>query len=87
MTHLIVFDPTNATHNALIPSFADIHIACIEKDSTIATFMRISVGGSGLARKLMEKLEEEVKAHGQTLLLMFIIYNQGQYLTKDAADT
>ncbi|KAJ6589474.1 acetyltransferase [Mycena capillaripes] len=135
MTHLIVFDPTNATHSAYIPSFADIHIACIEKDSTIATFMpplkrdviidwwkeramdaadgkriiimalvedadgREQLGGyvilhrplieanpyrgsvekllvspdfrrRGLARKLMERLEEEAKAHGQTLLVM-----------------
>ncbi|KAK7006231.1 N-acetyltransferase domain-containing protein [Favolaschia claudopus] len=33
-----IFDPTNAEHLALIPAFADIHIACIETDHTIATF-------------------------------------------------
>ncbi|KAJ7431559.1 acyl-CoA N-acyltransferase [Mycena latifolia] len=33
-----VFDPTNPEHIALIPSFADIHIACIEIDHTIANF-------------------------------------------------
>jgi hypothetical protein len=36
---LVVFDPTNSKHTALIPSFADIHIQCIEIDGTIATFM------------------------------------------------
>jgi ribosomal protein S18 acetylase RimI-like enzyme len=34
----ILFDHTNAAHVALLPSFADIHIACIETDHTIATF-------------------------------------------------
>ncbi|KAJ6589231.1 acyl-CoA N-acyltransferase [Mycena capillaripes] len=33
-----VFDPTNPQDTALIPSFADIHIACIETDHTVATF-------------------------------------------------
>ncbi|KAF8139410.1 acyl-CoA N-acyltransferase [Mycena galopus ATCC 62051] len=131
----IVFDPKSRGHVALIPAFADIHIACIETDHTIATFTpplnrevminwwkdrvqevvdgkRIIVmtlaedaegqqqlagyvmlhrpltqtgpfRGSvekllvspnfrrrGLARKLMEKLEEEAKIHGQTLLTL-----------------
>ncbi|KAJ7224859.1 acyl-CoA N-acyltransferase [Mycena haematopus] len=131
----ILFDPSNDRHVALIPSFADVHIACIETDHTIATFIpplkrdvmidwwkervrdvidgkRIIImaladnaegqqqlagyvvlyrpltetgpfrGGvekllvspnfrrRGLARILMEKLEEEAKIHGQTLLLL-----------------
>ncbi|KAF8145731.1 acyl-CoA N-acyltransferase [Mycena galopus ATCC 62051] len=129
-----VFDPTNPTHIALLPSFADIHIACIETDHTIATFtpplkrpaiidwwkeraLEATAGkriiimafvteedreqlagygmlhrpltetgpfrGSveklfvspnfrrrGIARTLMEKLEEEAKSHGQTLLTL-----------------
>jgi ribosomal protein S18 acetylase RimI-like enzyme len=36
--NVTVFDPTSAAHIALIPTFADIHIACIETDHTIATF-------------------------------------------------
>ncbi|KAJ7351285.1 acetyltransferase [Mycena albidolilacea] len=132
---LVVFDPTNSKHTALIPSFADIHIQCIEIDETIATFMpplnrhviidwwkerafdaaegkRVIIMAfsedtdgaeqlagfvilyrpliepspfrgtvekllvspkfrrQGLARKLMEKLEEEAKARGQTLLTL-----------------
>ncbi|KAJ7168731.1 acetyltransferase [Mycena filopes] len=34
----IIFDPANPRHIALIPAFADVHIACIEIDHTIATF-------------------------------------------------
>ncbi|KAJ7846615.1 acyl-CoA N-acyltransferase [Mycena olivaceomarginata] len=116
---LVVFDHTNSKHTALIPSFADIHIQCIEIDGTIATFMpplnrhviidwwkerafdaaeeqlagfvilyrpliepspfrgtveKLLVSPKfrrrGLARKLMEKLEEEAKARGQTLLTL-----------------
>ncbi|KAJ6589197.1 acyl-CoA N-acyltransferase [Mycena capillaripes] len=137
MTSLIVrvFDPTNPQDTALIPSFADIHIACIEIDHTIATFTpplkrdaitewwkaraadaaqgtriiiialandangheqlagyvmlyrpltetgpfrgsveKLLVSPSfrrrGLARKLMDKLEEEARIHGQTLLML-----------------
>ncbi|KAJ7483538.1 acetyltransferase [Mycena latifolia] len=131
----IVFDPANPEHVALIPSFADIHIACIETDHTIATFTpplkrdviidwwkeRIAdaVDGKriilmalaedpdgqqqlagyvilfrpltetgqfrgivekllvspnfrrrGIARNLMEKLEEVAKIHGQNLLML-----------------
>ncbi|KAF7374313.1 N-acetyltransferase domain-containing protein [Mycena sanguinolenta] len=131
----IIFDPSNEEHIALIPSFADIHIACIETDHTIATFtpplkrdviidwwkdrVRDAIDGKriiimvlaedaegkeqlagyvvlyrpltetgpfrgvvekllvspnfrrrGLARMLMEKLEEEAKIHGQTLLTL-----------------
>ncbi|KAF7364576.1 N-acetyltransferase domain-containing protein [Mycena venus] len=33
-----IFDPTNSAHVVLLPAFADIHIACIEVDHTIATF-------------------------------------------------
>ncbi|KAJ7472663.1 putative acetyltransferase [Mycena latifolia] len=79
----IVFEPANPEHVALIPSFADIHIACIETDHTIATFTpplkrdviidswkerfrgiveKLLVSPNfrrrGMARKLMEKLEE-----------------------------
>ncbi|KAJ7882286.1 acyl-CoA N-acyltransferase [Mycena leptocephala] len=133
--NVTVFDPTNATHIALIPAFADIHIACIETDHTIATFtpplkrdviidwwkdraadaaegkriiiMALAEDGEGqeqlagyvilyrpltetgpfrgsvekllvspnfrhrgLARKLMEKLEEVAKIRGQTLLTL-----------------
>ncbi|KAJ7157607.1 acetyltransferase [Mycena crocata] len=39
MSAAIVFDPANPEHVALIPAFADIHIACIEIDHTIATFI------------------------------------------------
>ncbi|KAJ6620051.1 acyl-CoA N-acyltransferase [Mycena sp. CBHHK59/15] len=38
METTILFDPVNAQHAALIPSFADIHIACTEVDHTIVTF-------------------------------------------------
>ncbi|KAF8198697.1 acyl-CoA N-acyltransferase [Mycena galopus ATCC 62051] len=130
-----VFAPTNPTHVALLPSFADIHIACIETDDMIATFTpplkrdviidwwkeraadaaegkriiimalaedsagREQLAGyvmlyrllneveptragvekllvspnfrrRGLARMMMEKLEEEAKSHGQTLLML-----------------
>ncbi|KAJ7447141.1 acetyltransferase [Mycena galericulata] len=130
-----IFDPANPEHVALIPSFADIHITCIEIDHTIQTFMpplnrdviinwwkeraaeaatgkRIIImafdedpagqkqlagcvmlfrpltetgpfRGSiqkllvspnfrrrGIARKVMQKLEDEAKAHGQTLLMV-----------------
>ncbi|KAJ7224857.1 acyl-CoA N-acyltransferase [Mycena haematopus] len=34
----ILFDPSNDVHLSLIPSFADIHITCIETDHTLATF-------------------------------------------------
>ncbi|KAJ7036781.1 acyl-CoA N-acyltransferase [Mycena alexandri] len=34
----ILFDPANPQHTALIPAFADIHIACIETDHMIANF-------------------------------------------------
>ncbi|KAJ7472666.1 acyl-CoA N-acyltransferase [Mycena latifolia] len=125
MDDVIVFDPTNPEHVALIPSFADIHIACIEIDHTIATFTpplnrdviinwwkeratdaadgkriifmafaqypdgqrqlaetgpfrgvieKLLVSPNfrrrGIARKLMEKLEEVAKARGQTLLMV-----------------
>ncbi|KAJ6514731.1 acetyltransferase [Mycena vulgaris] len=131
----IIFDPANPTHAALIPSFADIHIACIETDHTIATFtpplnrdviiewwkeradeaaagrriifmaLADNPGGAaqlagyvilfrpltetgpfrgsvekllvspnfrrrGIAKKLMEKLEEVAKIRGQTLLTL-----------------
>ncbi|KAJ6460643.1 acetyltransferase [Mycena sanguinolenta] len=131
----ILFDPSNERHIALVPAFADIHIACIETDHTIATFRpplrrdviidwwrdrvrdvidgkRIMImvlaedaegkqqlagyvvlyrpltetgpfrGGveklfvspnfrrRGLARILMEKLEEQAKINGQTLLAL-----------------
>ncbi|KAJ6512605.1 acetyltransferase [Mycena sanguinolenta] len=131
----ILFDPSNEKHLALIPAFADIHIACIETDHTIATFThplkrdviidwwkervcdvidgnRIIImvlaedaegkqqlagyvvlyrpltetgpfrGGvekllvspnfrrRGIARILMEKLEEQAKINGQTLLML-----------------
>ncbi|KAJ7153058.1 acetyltransferase [Mycena crocata] len=131
----IVFDPANPEHLALIPDFADIHIACIETDHTIATFTpplnreviidwwkervvdaakgsriifmsfaedeegRQALAGyvilfrpltetgpfrgsvekllvspkfrrRGIARQLMEKLEEEAKLRGQTLLAL-----------------
>ncbi|KAJ7603401.1 acyl-CoA N-acyltransferase [Mycena polygramma] len=134
-TQIVVFDPKNPAHTALIPSFADIHIACIETDHTIATFtpplkrdtiidwwaaraadaeqgarviFMALVGDAdgpaqlagyvvlyrpltetgpfrdsvekllvsptfrrrGLARKLMEKLEEDAKVLGQTLLTL-----------------
>lgn len=35
----VLFDPLSPEHLSLIPSFADIHIACIETDNTIATFL------------------------------------------------
>ncbi|KAJ7767226.1 acetyltransferase [Mycena metata] len=34
----ILFEPSNPQHVGLLPAFADIHIACIETDHTIATF-------------------------------------------------
>ncbi|KAJ7111890.1 hypothetical protein C8R44DRAFT_254755 [Mycena epipterygia] len=39
MDSIIVFNPANPEHVALIPAFADIHIACIETDHTIANFL------------------------------------------------
>ncbi|KAJ7510841.1 acetyltransferase [Mycena galericulata] len=130
-----IFNPANPEHVALIPSFADIHIACIEVDHTIATFTpplnreviiawwkeraaeaaagrrfivmafaedsagqkqlagyamlfrpltqtgpfrgtieKLLVSPNfrrrGIARKVMQKLEDEAKAHGQTLLMV-----------------
>ncbi|KAJ7111893.1 hypothetical protein C8R44DRAFT_742245 [Mycena epipterygia] len=39
MDSIIVFNPANPEHVALIPAFANIHIACIETDHMIATFL------------------------------------------------
>ncbi|KAJ7641976.1 acetyltransferase [Roridomyces roridus] len=134
-TTIVIFDPANASHAALLPSFADIHIACIGTDHTIATFtpplnrdriiqyweaqaadavpgrriIFMALAGDsdgqqqlagyvvlfrpltetgpfrgsvekllvspdfrrrGLARKLMDALESEAKARGQTLLTL-----------------
>ncbi|KAJ7443869.1 hypothetical protein FB451DRAFT_1295243 [Mycena latifolia] len=104
----IVFDPTNPEHIALLPSFADIHIACIEIDHTIANFTpplkrdviidwwkeryvilfrplieaeptrglieKLLISPNfrrrGIARKLMEKLEEVARTNGRTLLTL-----------------
>ncbi|KAJ6514739.1 hypothetical protein DFH09DRAFT_1196181 [Mycena vulgaris] len=92
----IIFDPANPVHATLIPSFTDIHIACIETDHTIATFrpplnrdaiiewwkeraadaaagrriIFMTLRRSGIAKKLMEKLEEVAKIRGQTLLTL-----------------
>ncbi|KAJ7649663.1 acetyltransferase [Roridomyces roridus] len=39
-TTIVVFDPADPAHTALLPSFADIHIECIETDGAVATFVR-----------------------------------------------
>ena len=35
----ILFDPSDAQHKFLFPQMAEIHMACIETDKTIATFL------------------------------------------------
>ena len=83
MDEPILFDPFDPHHKCFFPQLAEIHIACIETDKTMATFLPPL--DYGRIAKWYEDEAREVEYGAREIILQLVPVGEGSNAIKEVA--